>query len=310
MLVQERPRVTAFGHEVDTRPESFGTLRSSSAISGDAAALRARMGEDGYLYLPGYFERDQVLAARLGIATRLAEEELLEPGTPVSDAVARRTPAPGKRGLRTDLLAKQVAPLQRLLYSGRMLEFYERLLGGAVRHFDYTWLRVVKPGLATAPHMDIVFMGRGTPNLYTAWTPLSDISLAMGGLMILEGSHRLDNVKDTYGRRDVDTYCTNLPHANAGAWASGQKRWSGHLSKNAVRLRETLGGRWLTAEFRMGDLLTFPMYTVHASLDNQTDRIRLSTDSRYQSAAEPADPRWIGEQPIAHGVAGRRGRIC
>jgi hypothetical protein len=77
-----------------------------------------------------------------------------------------------------------------------------------------------------------------------------------------------------------------------------------------VRLRETLGGRWLTAEFRMGDLLTFPMYTVHASLDNQTDRIRLSTDSRYQSAAEPADPRWIGEQPIAHGVAGRRGRIC
>jgi ectoine hydroxylase-related dioxygenase (phytanoyl-CoA dioxygenase family) len=310
MLVQERPRITAFGHEVDTRPEHFGALRSSSAIRDDGEALRERMAEDGYLYLPGYFDREQVLAARLGVATRLAEEELLEPGTPILEAVARRTPVPGKRGLRTDLLAKQVEPLQQLLYAGRMVAFYERLLGGAVRHFDYTWLRVVKPGLATPPHMDIVFMGRGTPNLYTAWTPLSDISPAMGGLMILEGSHRLDRVKDTYGRRDVDTYCTNLPHANGEAWASGQKRWSGHLSKNAVQLREKLGGRWLTNEFRMGDLLTFAMFTVHASLDNQTDRIRLSTDSRYQSAADPADPRWVGEQPIAHGVTGRRGRIC
>lgn len=310
MLVQERPRVTAFGHEVDTRPAYFGPLRRSSELAGDGEALRARMAEDGYLYLPGYFDRAAVLEARRGLTTRLAEDELLEPGTPVPEAIARQGPPTGKPATRPDLLAKQVAPLQQLLYAGPMLEFYRRLLGGEVRHFDYTWLRVVKPGRATPPHMDIVFMGRGTPNLYTAWTPLSDISLAMGGLMILEGSHRLDHVKDTYGRRDVDTYCTNLPHANADAWASGQKRWSGHLSKNAVRLREKLGGRWLTADYRMGDLLTFPMFTVHASLDNQTDRIRLSTDSRYQSAAEPADPRWVGEQPIAHGATGRRGRIC
>lgn len=310
MLVQERQKITAFGHEVDTQPEYFGALRDSSRLSDDGDALRARMAEDGYLYLPGYFDREQVREARRGLTTRLAEEGLLEPGTPAEDAIARRTPPVGKRGIRSDLLAKQTAPLQQLLYAGRMLTFYERLLGGDIRHFDYTWLRIVKPGPAAAPHMDIVFMGRGTPNLYTAWTPLGDISLAMGGLMILEGSHRLDHVKNTYGRRDVDTYCTNLPHTNGEAWATGQKRWSGHLSKNAVRLRETLGGRWLTTEFRMGDLLTFSMFTVHASLDNQTDRIRLSSDSRYQSAAEPADPRWVGEEPIAHGVAGRRGRIC
>ncbi len=310
MLVQERPRLTAFGHDVDTQPEHFGALRDSSAIRDDGDALRARMAEDGYLYLPGYFDTAAVLAARRGLTDRLAEDDLLEPGTPILDAVARQGPPTGKPATRTDLLAKQVAPLQQLLYTGPMMDFYRRLLGGEVRHFDYTWLRVVKPGRATPPHMDIVFMGRGTPNLYTAWTPLGDISLAMGGLMILEGSHRLDHVKETYGRRDVDTYCSNLPHTNADAWASGQKRWSGHLSKNAARLRETLGGRWLTTDYRMGDLLTFSMFTIHASLDNQTDRIRLSTDTRYQSADEPADPRWVGEQPIAHGVAGRRGRIC
>ncbi len=60
----------------------------------------------------------------------------------------------------------------------------------------------------------------------------------------------------------------------------------------------------------MGDLLTFRMNTVHASLDNRSDRIRLSTDTRYQLASEPVDERWVGENPIAHGPAGRRGMIC
>jgi hypothetical protein len=77
-----------------------------------------------------------------------------------------------------------------------------------------------------------------------------------------------------------------------------------------VTLREKLGGRWLTTEFRMGDVLTFTMGTVHASLDNHTNRFRLSSDSRYQLASEPIDDRWIGEKPPAHGPQGKRTRIC
>ena len=52
------------------------------------------------------------------------------------------------------------------------------------------------------------------------------------------------------------------------------------------------------------------MFTVHAGLDNRSDRVRLSSDSRYQPASKPADERWIGPNPIAHGAAGRRGKIC
>jgi hypothetical protein len=50
------------------------------------------------------------------------------------------------------------------------------------------------------------------------------------------------------------------------------------------------------------------MVTLHCSLDNQSpvNRIRLSSDSRYQLASEPADERWIGEEPIAHGPAAQR----
>ena len=88
------------------------------------------------------------------------------------------------------------------------------------------------------------------------------------------------------------------------------REWDGSLSKNPVTLREKLGGRWLTAEYRMGDLLTFGMATIHTGLDNHSDRIRLSSDSRYQLASEAVDERWIGANPISHGRAGKRGRIC
>jgi len=60
----------------------------------------------------------------------------------------------------------------------------------------------------------------------------------------------------------------------------------------------------------MGDVLTFGMYTLHCSLDNHSDRVRLSADSRYQLASEPADHRWTGEEPPAHAVDVREGRIC
>jgi hypothetical protein len=66
----------------------------------------------------------------------------------------------------------------------------------------------------------------------------------------------------------------------------------------------------LTTSFRAGDVLTFSMHTVHASLDNPSRHIRLSSDSRYQPASRPADERWIGENPVAHSRAGKRGRIC
>ena len=55
-----------------------------------------------------------------------------------------------------------------------------------------------------------------------------------------------------------------------------------------------------TSSFEMGDVLIFGMYTMHASLDNTTNRFRLSTDTRYQRADEPVDERWIGDNPIAH----------
>jgi hypothetical protein len=68
-----------------------------------------------------------------------------------------------------------------------------------VRTFDFKWLRGVHrqaPPPATpareaftGAHVDNVYMGRGTPHLLTMWTPLGDVSLDMGCLAVVEGSH-------------------------------------------------------------------------------------------------------------------------
>ncbi len=293
------------GHPLDSAPENLGELRSSAHLVDDARALRERMEEDGYLYLPGYLDRDLVLEARHDIFARLAAEGYLQADTPIMEAYA----APERKsGLRADI-ARASEPLQRLLYSGRMRDFYTHFLGGEVLHYDYTWLRAVRPGHGTPPHGDSVYMNRGTQNLYTGWVPLGDVSYELGGLMMLEGSHKLDRIRNHYGKKDVDAYCSNRP--DAPEYASGRKWWSGWLSNNPRYLRQRLGGRWLTGEFRAGDLLTFTMFTVHGSLDNTTpDRIRLSCDFRYQLASEEVDERWVGENPIGHTSAGKRGRVC
>ena len=151
-----------------------------------------------------------------------------------------------------------------------MLAVFERIFDAPVRHFDYIWVRAKSPGVdtPTPPHYDIVFMGRGTKKLLTGWTPLCDVPLEMGGLMILEGSHRLTEVQETYGRMDVDTYCSGTPEADPVL--SGASRWvdrhnGGHFTKDATSLPGRLGGRWLMSDYRAGDLLVFTMHTMHSA---------------------------------------------
>jgi hypothetical protein len=303
--------ITYLGKKIDTSPAAFGELRASNDLLHDVPGLRARMHEDGYLFLPGLLDRSDVLAAREEILKRLDEAGFIDRRHPVSEAI----PVPDCKDGFVPQLARENIPLERVIFHGPMMDFYQGFLGGPVRHFDYVWLRAKKPGTtdATPPHYDVVFMGRGTKQLYTSWTPLEDVPMEKGGLMILEGSHRLNEVKNTYGTLDVDTYCTNKQEAKA--IEIGEKQWEdrvngGKFADDAVALRETLGGRWLTADFRAGDVLLFGMYLMHASSDNYSRGFRLSTDTRYQLASEPVDGRWIGDNPPAHGPSGKRGLIC
>ncbi len=81
------PSITAFGHALDLSEDKFGFLRDSSDAAADFPELRRRQAEDGYLYMKGYLDREDVLAARATLTERLAAAGMLDERHPALDAV-------------------------------------------------------------------------------------------------------------------------------------------------------------------------------------------------------------------------------
>lgn len=307
MKTSEIPALTTAGREIDTSPENFGWLLDSNDAKHNPEELQRRMERDGYLFLPGFFEREAVRAVRQKICDVLNSENLLDTNFPVEDA---RAPEGVELYFRPDIANGQAKSiLDKVIYGERIMEFYSQFLGGPAAHYDFTWLRTIAPGQGTYPHCDVVYMGRGTHSVFTAWVPLGDVPLNVGGLIVIEGSHRNTPSLDEYRQMDVDTACENIP--GKSQTDAAELPFFGALGDDTPGLRSHLGCRLLTCpEYRMGDLLTFSIYTVHGSLDNKSQEIRMSSDSRYQLASEPIDERWVGEVPPGHGGQMIRTLIC
>ncbi|HEY0009946.1 MAG TPA: phytanoyl-CoA dioxygenase family protein, partial [Tepidisphaeraceae bacterium] len=261
-----------------------------------------------YVYLPGYLGRDRVAAARRVFIDAMQKAGALVPDRDPMDGVAKPGAAVGFAGGRLEKMFENWHAIHDVLYTGPMIAFFERFFEEEVRHYDFTWTRQVNPGPATPLHSDVVYMGRGTHELYTAWTPMGDNSFDLGGLIVLEGSNNHRGLAKSYFKQDVDAFCENKPDARS--WGKNGMN-TGSLHGTANQLRRSLGAqRWVTSDYKMGDVVLFSVYTVHGGTDNRSDRVRLSTDTRYQRASAPADERWIGAAPAGHGASSRRGLIC
>lgn len=256
-------------------------LRDANSLLGNSEALQARMIEDGYLLIRQFHDPAVVRAARQVVLTNLHENKQLDPAQPIDIAAindrARGAFLGGAKAIT------HTPEFLSVVESQDVMHFFSDFLNAPALTYNYKWLRCVGHGDFTGAHYDIVYMGRGTHNLYTLWTPLGDIAYEQGPLAILHGSHRFDKIKETYGRMDVD-----------------RDHVTGWFSNDPLEMTDTYGGQWLTSEFKMGDALIFGMFTMHGSLNNTTQSFRVSCDTRYQRADEPVDERWIGDNPIAH----------
>ena len=258
-------------------------LRESNDIQHDPEALNARMKEDGYLFIRGLHARNEVLEARRQMLEKLAENGAIKPETDLMDGVINTEAKSGFFGGTNQLTTRP--GFQHLVKSPRIMGYFDQFLGEKALTFDFKWLRVVSTGDFTGAHYDVVYMGRGTPNLYTCWTPIGDTPFELGPLAICVGSHKSEfaRLHETYGRMDVDR-----DHVH------------GWFSDDPKEVVNQFGGKWHTAEFQAGDALIFGMYTMHMSLKHTGSRYRISADTRYQRASEAVDERWVGEKPKAH----------
>lgn len=119
----------------------------------------------------------------------------------------------------------------------------------------------------TPIHQDFVHFQGSFANL-TCWAPVGDCPIELGGLAVLPGSHKVNQVLDH--------------HFSLGA---------GGLYVNTdqdAKTHKELDVAWHSTDYEIGDSLIFPALTVHKALPNYTeDRLRVSLDNRYQAIGDP-----------------------
>ena len=273
------------GIPVDTSPERFGELTASNDLLEDLNALKARMEEDGYLYFRGLLDAERVRAARREILMKYAiAGEVDTTDHDVMDAIQSEESFIDKLNLRAlSLSIRTGACYEALVHDPALMAFYTRFLGGPVRTFDFKWARFVRPGEGCGFHADAPYVNRGTKHLYSSWIPIGDVSMVEGALLLLENSHKSPLIHP-YVDMDADR---------------DQLGWLG-TDPNEVQRR--LGGRWLSTNFKAGDVMCFSINLVHGTFDNQSPikRCRLCSDTRYQLVSAPLDERWNGDDLDPH----------
>lgn len=246
-------------------------FNDSTALLGDAAALRRQFDRDGYVFVRGLLDAGPLLDLRRQIVGICADCGWFRAGTDPMDAVAWTRP---KVEGEEEYFAvydrvQRLQDFHALAHQPQVLGLMRALLGETAFPHPLSIARLVFPesqAWSTPPHQDYV-NNQGTEDLYACWIPLSDCPQALGSLAILEGSHRLGLQPVEYslgaGHRQ-----TSLPsQADAHAWAAG--------------------------DFRLGDAIVFHSLTIHQALPNETGQMRLSVDYRYQAEGEATTERCL-----------------
>lgn len=236
----------------------------SNDVAGDGEALRRRADRDGYLFLRDWVDAGSVQAARADIALTLQEVGWIDGGADPLEAITSHPPHVSGDPEFSPVYdrVQRLESFHTLAHEGGILEVVGHLLGGEVLLQPSNIARFIFPTNlehTTPAHQDYVHI-QGTTDVWTAWLPLGDCPPSMGGLSVLPGSHK-------YGV---------LPVSRA-------------LGAGGLRAHfEKIGGEWVSSPFESGDILFFHSLAVHRGLPNLSgNRIRLSTDFRYQRASDP-----------------------
>ena len=277
--------LTSNGAPVPFDAEHFAPLRDSSDVVGDPVELRRRYAEDGYLFLRGYLDPEASKSMRATYFS-LFDAAYLRPGTSAAEGIfsgrmPEGLPPHGVAGHPAHAFVRDDR-FEEFASQPRLANLAESVLGGSVsrlprsivRHFDRA------SGRASRAHTDYTYLDEGSDRLVTMWVPLGDCPLATGGLVYLEGSHRMEPAELAPLRTVTDRPGDARPLSHDLAWVA-----------------ESTGRRWMWADYRAGDLAVHSPHMVHASLDTGTDTMRLSADIRFIREGDRVDPRWL--QPWA-----------
>lgn len=235
-----------------------------------ADTLRARMDETGYLFIRDLVPAADVNAVRRDVLQLCQQAGWLDENKPLLDGIANGDVAALSEGQPAYMAVyRQILRLPSFHdfpSHPALLNIAAKIIDGEVTVHRRRIGRITFPNniaTTTSPHQDWYYI-RGTEATYSCWMPLGDCPLELGGLAVWPGSQR-DGLKEHL----------------AGSRGAG-----GHT----LQLGED-EGVWHSSPFEVGDALFFHSLTVHKALPNLTpDRLRLSTDNRFQKSDDEIDP--------------------
>ncbi|MCU6712558.1 phytanoyl-CoA dioxygenase family protein [Paenibacillus sp. J5C_2022] len=240
--------------------------------------LRARAEKNGYLFFKHFFEPEKMLKLRREMLQIVDKFGYLSPNANLIEGIAdinriNRVPIQqiNENGNGVPLsLYKEVQKLQSfhaITHDPKLKDLFRMLFEDEPFPHPRNIARIMLPHKDAKPtpsHQDFLHI-QGTEHTWTCWAPLGDVPMSLGGLTVLEGSHKA-------GLLDVTT-----GHEGAGGLET---------------ILCNLGYEWAGTDYEIGDMLTFPSLTVHKSIPNkQRDRIRLSIDVRLQPISQPIEAR-------------------
>lgn len=271
--------ITSNGYVLDQSPRRMGELsRTPAAERSDRGALWDRLREQGYLFLPGLLDPGTVRAFRAFYFESLRGSGLWDETRPAMDGFGAKTPV--DQGLLRHQLFRAIIPsaeFEQLCTQPALRDWFTWFLDDDVHLHRRKILRHTRPGetgigTATQAHYDLVYLREGTDRLLSAWFPLGDCPVEVGGLTYLEGSHRRVLAEE----------------------AAGVHRPAAWITADLPGMAEGYDSRWLLADFAAGDVVVHSAHIIHAATDNVAAEgaMRLSTDIRYQRQRDPIDWRW------------------
>jgi ectoine hydroxylase-related dioxygenase (phytanoyl-CoA dioxygenase family) len=251
---------TSNGLPVASTAARFGRLREAPTQQ----HWRAQYLADGYLLLRGAVDPALVLKARTAY---LAGFDKGFEGLPVHGTAGH----PAHSFVRSkDFSALADNPV--------FAEIAATLLGTPTVRVPRTPLRHFIKGThrASRAHTDRTYLDEPVENCVTLWVPLGDCAMDAGALMYLEGSHLEADIENRLrDNAPTDRAQDTRPISHDLAWVA-----------------ERADSRWLTADFKAGDIVAHVPTIIHASLDPATDYMRVSTDLRFLRAGTAIDARW------------------
>lgn len=246
---------------------------AESRIEDGAEALRASIAARGYLFFRGLVPVDDIQAVRQDVLALCAEAGWLDPARDLMEGVVAPGREPTSEG-REDYNAVYRRILKQLPRFHALPEHPALMrAAGALLRSDDVFVHPRRIGRVTFPnnpeattpaHQDHFYI-RGTVDTFSCWVPLGDCPVPLGGLAVLEGSHRQGFLEHT-------------------------ERFPAAVGGRGVPV-DHADPAWRASDFGAGDALFFHAYTIHKALPNRTpDRLRLSTDNRYQRPGEDIHP--------------------